>query len=475
MSVFLACAKLKFILETEKAKRHDAPWLKNANSVYRNASGRFSSATATMHEATQKSLAEVGNMFDVPAPTKETLMQPLNKLGETIQQQYQEFEKFIEEPGMGQKIADAIIANAVPFGTAALLIAGPEVLISMILGEALIPAIAAAAASFTGVAVSDTLLKKVNIDNPWVRGGINLLVGMFTGAMAINLLKPIERKGLQHLYPKLAERVLSGQSGLTFTAKAIKEPAKDAIAKASKEANKLPEAERQAAKAALTRIQDMFTRLEKVGIEAPNKVRAAQQAGRGNRNSIFNPKTGKGMGSRSPQPDVDPELFNLIKEFDKGISTGFNEMFGGKGMFQALDDEAIKDLTREIQKETQEALKIAQDASKNPEVLKMLEDASKAGTRKINTIPGVSGQIKFNPMNSNDLTSHLDDFAKQTGKGDDLAALMSEALEQTMGIKVDLPEALKQVGVEGLIDQAHSGKLAPKDIKKLKQAGIDFF
>lgn len=214
LSTDFAMAKLTYLeaircqvnlleLEAFGIKEYDADWLKNTQQVFRDRFGRFASRATPIGIIKDEVFASTAEFFETKTPALDDLTKSLGEINSSIQDTLSEFKKFVRTPQTGNQLVDKLIAVAIPGSIAALAIAGPEVALAVALGDSLAGAVASSLGGYAGATLTDAGLKKLGVENPWIRAGVNLVSALYTGRAVRDAFEYVQKQGLQSLYPKL--------------------------------------------------------------------------------------------------------------------------------------------------------------------------------------------------------------------------------------------------------------------------------
>jgi len=209
---------LTVLVSAEELKEYGADWLKNVNIVVRDSSGKFASKASNL--ATQ---FEISNWLDKVTPDLRNV--PGREQAEALLDEVKSgLDKIKAAPEFEQveKIASQVIEKGIPAATYIALTVGPDIAIGLTLGESL-PIVLGGVAAFAAIAkVEEETLKAYDINNPWVKGAVNLSVALITADIVRSISAAVKsaKFGAQGVY-KLTEAGKTAED-LKATCKAVR-------------------------------------------------------------------------------------------------------------------------------------------------------------------------------------------------------------------------------------------------------------
>lgn len=192
-------------LQAAGIEKYDAAWRDNGGYVYRDSLGRFTKQASSISATLQDEFVGPTTELFGRKIAAFDMEKSISDIAAEADAKFEELKRVADSPDRGKIVLDALISMAIPCAIAALIIVGPEVAIALATGGSLLGAVGTSLAGFAGAKITDASLQALGVENPWIRGGVNLIAAMFTGRFIADAFNFIKKGGFKALYPELAE------------------------------------------------------------------------------------------------------------------------------------------------------------------------------------------------------------------------------------------------------------------------------
>lgn len=229
---------VSLLVQAEQLKEYSADWLKNINKVTRDGSGRFASKASgntSRFGIPKQTLDLFGLKLEQIQSQVELTKDQAIKALDRVKTQLGELEK-TKEVKQAEEIASKVLTDGIPALTYMATTFGPDVAIGLALGESLPIILGGAAAMALASKLAEAQLKELDLDNTWIKAGVNLGISLLTADLVKGIAASIKgaKFGAQGVYQIIEAGKTADDLKATFKAvrgelEELGKPAKSAL------------------------------------------------------------------------------------------------------------------------------------------------------------------------------------------------------------------------------------------------------